>query len=69
MKQIDFNQSFATAIVDFDIATATDSDIAAIRELMYSRKVIGITHQPIDRDAYLEFRRRFGAPSLKDVTG
>ncbi len=69
MKQIDFNQSFATAIVDFDIATATERDIATIRELMYSRKVVALKNQQINRDAYLDFGRRFGEPEqfrLKD---
>lgn len=62
MKQIDLNQSFATAIVDFDIATATDRDIAAIRELTYSRKVVALKNQPMNRDAFLDFSRHFGEP-------
>lgn len=69
MKQIDLGQSFATAIVDFDIATATDHDIVAIRELMYSRKVVALKNQPMNRDAYLSFSRHFGEPEqfrLKD---
>ncbi|GJH24550.1 TauD/TfdA family dioxygenase [Caballeronia novacaledonica] len=62
MKQIHLSQSFTTAIVDFDIGTATERDIAAIRELMYSRKVVALKNQPINRDAFLDFARRFGEP-------
>ena len=62
MKQIDLDGSFVTAIVDFDIATATDRDIATIRELTYSRKVVALKNQPMNRDAYLRFARHFGVP-------
>ncbi len=62
MKQIDLSQSFVTAIVDFDITTTTDSDIAAIRELTYTRKVVALKRQPMDRDSYLGFGRHFGEP-------
>lgn len=69
MKKIDLGQTFATAIVDFDIAAATDRDIAAIRDLTYSRKVVALKSQAINRDAYLRFSQRFGQPEqfrLKD---
>jgi len=62
MKKIDLGQSFATAIVDFDIAAATDREIAAIRELTFSRKVVALKNQRMNRDAYLRFGRHFGEP-------
>lgn len=62
MKQIDLGQSFATAVVDFDITEATEHDIADIRALAYARKVVALKNQSMGRAAYLHFAQHFGEP-------
>lgn len=62
MKQIDLSPSFATAIIDFDMAKATHRDITDIRELVYSRKVVALKNQRMSRAEYLDFAKHFGEP-------
>ncbi|QCR35612.1 TauD/TfdA family dioxygenase [Nissabacter sp. SGAir0207] len=60
MKVTHLSSTFVTAVTEFDIRTATDDDIAQLRDLIYRRKVVAIKNQPLDRDSYQQFAARFG---------
>ncbi|HHL1992068.1 TauD/TfdA family dioxygenase [Acinetobacter baumannii] len=61
MKLVNLTESFATAILDFDINNATHDDIKKIKDLIYQRKVVSIKNQNINREAYLKFAKNFGS--------
>ncbi|WP_161974295.1 MULTISPECIES: TauD/TfdA dioxygenase family protein [Agrobacterium tumefaciens complex] len=61
MKRIDLTTSFASAIEDFDAQRATDEELRQLQELVYSRKVVAIKDQKIDRKSYQDFAARFGS--------
>ena len=60
MRQVALRESFATAVYDFDINTAGADDIAALRSLIYERKVVALKNQRISRETYMAFAGQFG---------
>lgn len=60
MKRTDLADSFVTAVTDFDINTASLSDIRALQELVYERKVVAVKNQTLTREGYQQFAACFG---------
>ncbi len=51
-------------ITDFDLAAATDDEVAELRRLVYRHKLIVFRGQSMDEEAYLAMARRFGRPQI-----
>ena len=62
MKISHLNPSFATEITDFNAATANKQQIAQIKDLLYSRKIIALKDQALSKEQYLDFAEKFGTP-------
>ncbi|MGI8398321.1 TauD/TfdA dioxygenase family protein (plasmid) [Agrobacterium deltaense] len=60
MKHVNLADSFVSAIEDIDLTQATEEQVREIKELVYSRKVVAIKNQKIDRQSYQAFAQRFG---------
>ncbi len=61
MQHTELTKSFVSVIENVDLAQPTSSDLNDIKKLLYERKVLVFKRQTIDRHAYLNFARQFGA--------
>ena len=55
-----FGPSFGAEVIGVDVATASDAQVAALREALVEYKVLVLRGQQLDDAAHIEFGRRLG---------
>lgn len=59
-KQTD--ATMGVVVEGFDLATAADADVAEIKELVYTEKIVILKGQELSTSAFVELGKRFGEP-------